>query len=231
MFIYLGFKPLSLEETEEYVEFSVRALSADTEIETKSGKVVFPTEVLSASAESLSGCPVILDHKWEVDKVVGVVVKSWFDPKEKALFARVRVTKTGNEKLISLIKLEPSPVKSVSIGASVTRRDGVVQSIDFKELSLVLYGADPNAQILSRYEDEEVTLSEAQWWDDPELRAKAPRDYFLDPSSRRYPYKTWDGKISCERLKAAMSLASLHGHRQIYDRAKALYEKNCKKEG
>lgn len=231
MLVYLGFKPLSLEETEEYVEFTVRALSADIPIETKLGKVIFPSEVLSASAESLTGCPVVLDHKWEVDKVVGVVVKSWFDSQEKALFARVRIAKTGNEKLISLIKLEPSPVKSVSIGASVTREDGVVKSIDFKELSLVLYGADPSAQILARYEDTEIYLSEAQWWDDPELRAKAPRDYFLDPSSRRYPYKTWDGKISCERLKAAMSLASLHGHRQIYDRAKALYEKHCKKEG
>jgi hypothetical protein len=95
---------------------------------------------------------------------------------------------------------------------------------EFKELSLVIEGADPNATRLSSQDT-------SHWWDDPDLRQKAPRDYFLDPSSRRYPYKTWEGEISCERLKAAMSLAGLHGHRQIYDRAKALYERHCKKEG
>ncbi len=229
MLIHLGFRPESIEETEEYLEFTVRALSADTLIETKQGKVTFPSEVLSSSADKLAGCPVVLDHKWEVEKIVGVVVKSWFDTVEKALFARVRIAKTGNEKLIGLIKLTPSPIRSVSIGASVTKEKEIVKSIEFKELSLVLYGADPNAQILSRYEDQDITMSKAEWWDDPELRKKAPADYFLAPSSRRYPYKTWDRKISCERLKAAMKLSALHGHKQVYDRAKALYEKYCKK--
>ncbi len=104
----------------------------------------------------------------------------------------------------------------------------MVTSIDFKEISLVFEGADPNAKILSKCECEK--FSTVQWWDDPELREKAPREYFLDPSGRRYPYKTWDGRVSCERLKAAMSLAGLHGHSSIYQRAKALYEKHCKKE-
>ena len=82
----------------------------------------------------------------------------------------------------------------------------------YQKLSLVFEGADPNARLLSMYED--ITLSTAEWWDAPELRDKAPQDYFLDPSSRRYPYKPWEGEISCERLKAAMQLSSLHGHRQ-----------------
>ncbi len=65
-------------------------------------------------------------------------------------------------------------------------------------------GKEAFSRTCSYYEE----FSEAQWWDDPELREKAPKDFFLDPSSRRYPYKTWEGKISCERLKAAMSLSS-----------------------
>ncbi len=227
MLLTLSFSAEDLQEGEDYIEFTVRALSADTPIQTGKGTVVFPSELLLRKQGDLIGKPLLLDHEWKVDKIVGVVVHSWFDDSQKALMARVRLTKEGNEKLISLIKLKPSPVKSVSIGAVVVKEDGKVKDIDFKELSLVFEGADPNAKIVAgRYED--IELSTAEWWDDPELRDKAPQDFFLDPSSRKYPYKTWDGEISCERLKAAMQLSSLHGHKQIYDRAKRLYEKHCK---
>ena len=40
-------------------------------------------------------------------------------------------------------------------------------------------GAAPNARLLSKYED--ITLSPAERWDDPELSDKAPQDYFLAP--------------------------------------------------
>ncbi|MEJ5339370.1 MAG: hypothetical protein WHS43_06920 [Aquificaceae bacterium] len=225
MLLTLAFKPESVEETEGYIEFTVRAISADTPIQSAKGEFYFPSELLIKKQADLIGKPLLLDHEWKVDKIVGVVVHSWFDDSQKALMARVRVTKEGNERLVSLIKMSPSPIKSVSIGAVLTKEKDKVVDIEFKELSLVFEGADPNARLLSKYED--ITLSTAEWWDDPELRDKAPQDYFLDPSSRRYPYKTWEGKISCERLKAAMQLSSLHGHRQIYDRAKRLYEKHC----
>lgn len=229
MLIQCGFKLESIVEDDEYIEFTVRAITADTPIETAKGVVVFPSELLKGKAHTLAGLPLLLDHDWRVEKIVGVVVQSWFDEAQKALLARVRITKQGNEKLISLLRLEPSPIRAVSVGAKVVKEDNIVKDLEFKELSLVLYGADPSAQILSKYSDEEeIKLSTAEWWDDPDLREKAPSDYFLDPSSRRYPYKTWDGKISCERLKAAMSLAGLHGHRQIYERAKRLYERHCK---
>lgn len=225
MFIQCSFKPESIIEEEGYLEFTVRALSADTPIETAKGQIVFPSALLKAKAETLVGLPLLLDHEWKVEKIVGVVTQAWFDETQQALMARVRIPKEGNSKLISLLTLEPSPVRAVSIGAKVIKENGEIKDIEFKELSLVLYGADPQAQILAKAET--IEFSEAQWWDDPELRKKAPQDYFLDPASRRYPYKTWDGKISCERLKAAMSLAGLHGHRQIYERAKRLYERHC----
>lgn len=226
MYLTLNFVAEGVEETDEYIEFTVRALSADTEIQTGKGTVVFPSEVLIKRQADLIGKPLLLDHEWKVDKIVGVVVHSWFDDAQKALMARVRIAKEGNEKLISLIKLQPSPIRSVSIGAIVKKQEGQVKDIEFKEISLVFEGADPNAKIMAgKYED--IELSTSEWWDDPELRDKAPRDYFLDPSSRKYPYKTWDGEISCERLRAAMQLSSLHGHKQIYDRAKRLYEKHC----
>jgi hypothetical protein len=223
----------SLVETEEYVEFSAVAISANC-VKRVYGELCFTEEILRAKAQDLIGKPVLLDHKYETNSIIGVVVFSEFDEARKAIIAKVRIPKATNEKLITLLKLNPSPVKSVSIGAVVEteKRNGkyYVKNLEFKELSIVLEGADKNAKILSAEGCECEKLSEAEWWDDPELRKKAPRDYFLDPSSRRYPYKTWDGRISCERLKAAMSLSALHGHRQIYDRAKALYEKHCKKE-
>ncbi len=226
MYLTLSFVAEGIEETDEYIEFTVRALSADTEIQTGKGAVVFPSEVLIKRQADLIGKPLLLDHDWKVDKIVGVVVHSWFDDNRKALMARVRVIKEGNERLVSLLKLQPSPIRSVSIGAVVVKERDTVKDIEFKELSLVFEGADPNAKIMAgKYED--IELSTSEWWDDPELRDKAPNDFFLDPSSRRYPYKTWDGKISCERLKAAMQLSSLHGHKQIYDRAKRLHEKHC----
>lgn len=221
-----------IEESECCIELSVVALST-TCVEREYGKLCFPAQVLKEKAKDLIGKPVLLDHEWKVDRIVGVVVDAHYDQEKKAIIARLKIPKEGHEKLIALIKLSPSPIKDVSIGAIVkTKKDGdiyTVQDIEFKELSLVFEGADRNAKRIaaSATKTEIETLGVQNWWDDPELRAKAPRDYFLDPSSRRYPYKTWEGDISCERLKAAMSLSALHGHRQIYERAKALYEKHC----
>jgi hypothetical protein len=218
-----------IEESECCIELSVIALSA-TCVDRDYGKLCFSPEILQKKAKELIGKPVLLDHEWRVDKIVGVVVDAHYNEEKKAIVARLRIPKEGHEKLIALIKLSPSPIKDVSVGAMVkTKKDGdnyTVQDIEFKEISLVFEGADKNAKRIAASATK-TELGVQNWWDDPELRTKAPRDYFLDPSSRRYPYKTWEGEISCERLKAALSLSALHGHRQIYERAKALYEKHC----
>lgn len=221
-----------LVEEDSYVQIQAVAVSAGC-IKRPYGELCFSEEVLQRHAKDLTGKPLLVDHKNEVGSIVGVVTDSAYDPERKAIVVKCSIIKAGNEKLIELLKLNPSPVTDVSIGAvlKTEEKDGRrwVTEINFLELSLVLQGADPQAKRFSSCGCFE-TLSTAQWWDDPELRDRAPRDYFLDPSSRRYPYKTWEGKISCERLRAAMSLAGLHGHRQIYERAKALYERHCKEE-
>jgi len=223
------FEPTDIEESECCVEFNVVALS-DTCVQRTFGRVCFPSEVLEKKAKDLIGKPLLLDHEWKVDKIVGVVVDARFDVERKAIVARVRIPKEGNERLISLIKLSPSPIRDVSVGAIVQtkKEDGsyVVQGIEFKELSLVFEGADKNAKRIAASVIE--TLGVQNWWEDPELRRRAPQEYFLDPALRRYPYRTWDGEISCERLKAAMALSSLHGETRIYARAKSLYENHCK---
>jgi len=236
-FVYLS-SLNSLVDAGDYVEFDVVALSV-TCVERWYGKLCFGEDVLSKKAHTLIGKPVLLDHKWEVEKIVGVVADAKYQ--DGRIIARLKIPKKF-EHLIELLKLEPSPIQSVSAGFVILdeeEKDGtiLVKDLEFKELSLVIEGADKNAKRLSgdcesiKEGFSKETLRKSNWWEDPELRKKAPRDYFLDPSSRRYPYKTWDGKISCDRLKAAMQLSALHGHRQIYDRAKALYEKHCKKGG
>jgi len=215
------------------VEFDVIALSS-TCIDRSYGKLCFTKEVLEAKVHTLVGKPVLLDHKWEVENMVGVVVKAWYE--DGKVYARLRITKQGNEKLIALLQMSPSPVKSVSAGLIVRTEKledkYIVQDLEFKEISFVFEGADKNARVLnSNCECQKEALGVSNWWDDPELREKAPKDYFLDPENRRYPYRTWEGEISCDRLKAAMSLASLHGHHRIYVKAKTLYENHCHKGG
>jgi hypothetical protein len=215
-----------LRETEEYVEFDVLALST-APIERYFGTLQFPAEILSESAPSLVGKPLLLDHSYSVEDIVGIVTNAEFAEEKNGIVATARIPKSGNEKLVALLKMNPSPIQSVSVGVVVDAENVnnfyTAKSCEFKELSIVLEGADKNAKRFSAKDYE-------HWWDDADLRSQAPVDYFLDPASRKYPYKTWDGQISCERLLAAMQLSSLHGHRQIYERAKALYKRHCNKE-
>ncbi len=224
------FEPADIQESECCIEFDVVALS-ETCIQRSYGKVCFPSEVLKERAKDLIGRPVLLDHEWKVEKVVGVVVDARYDEEKRAIVARLRIPKEGHERLISLIKLSPSPIRDVSVGAIIKskKEDGyfIVRDVEFKEISLVFEGADKNAKRIAASATEIEKLGVQNWWDDPELRKKAPKDYFLDPVRRRYPYRTWDGEISCERLRAAMSLASLHGESRIYSRAKTLHENHC----
>jgi hypothetical protein len=226
----------NLQEEQDFIEVNVIALSS-TCITRKYGNLCFPDELLQQKAKDLIGKPVLLDHKWEVGSVVGVVKDAFYN--DGKIIAKLQIIRAGNEKLINLLKLEPRPITDVSVGITLETEKlednkHIVKDMSFKEISFVLEGADKNAKVLFEADTQEINPEPQKdyknWWDDPELKDKAPRDYFLDPSNRKYPYRTWEGEISCDRLQAAMSLASLHGHSRVYARAKTLYENHCKKE-
>ena len=223
---------LSLEllqgKDEKFVTVKVRAISS-RKIPRFYGVLYIPPEELQKSYKTLIGKPVLKDHNPSVDNVIGKVVDAEFN--DNAIYATVEIFK--DDPIAE--KIKNGLVNSVSVGFSRTlewsdeEQCYVAKNIKFEELSFVVYPADPSATVLSADKDEEEFLSgDISWVKDEEKRKKAPKDYFLDPDSRKYPYKTWDGRISCELLRRAMSLASLHGHTQIYERAKALYERHCK---
>jgi hypothetical protein len=224
----------NLQEEQDFIEVNVVALSS-TCVVRQYGNLCFPDELLQQKAKDLIGKPVLLDHEWKVGSVVGVVKDAFYQ--DGKIIAKLQIIKAGNEKLINLLKLEPKPITDVSVGITLETEkleEGkyIVKDMSFKEISFVFEGADKNAKVLFEADTQETNPEPKKdfknWWDDPELRDKAPRDYFLDPSSRKYPYRTWDGQISCDRLQAAMSLASLHGHSRVYSRAKTLHENYCK---
>jgi len=225
------FSEFQIEDGEKYYTLKVRAITSPKRIERLYGTLLILPEELQKAYKTLEGKPVLKDHKASVDNVIGKVIQTEF--RDNAIYATLQILKEGNENLIR--KIENGLLNAVSVGFSRTlswndkENAYVAKNIKFQEISLVVFPADPDATILN--EEGEDILSEAiAWIHDPEKRKKVPSDYFLDPSSRKYPYKTWDGKLSCELLRRALSLSALHGHRQIYDRAKALYEKHCKKE-
>ena len=220
----------NLSEEQDFVEVSVVALSS-TCVARKYGNLCFPEELLAKKAKTLVGKPVLLDHKWEVGSVVGVVKDAYFQ--NGRIIAKLQIVKHGNEKLINLLKMEPRPISDVSVGMTLeTEKEGedkyIVKDLTFKELSFVFEGADKNAKVLFEAEETDTDKDYAHWWESQELRQKAPRDYFLDPTNRKYPYRTWEGQISCARLRAAISLAALHGDSRVEARARNLYEKHCK---
>ncbi len=216
----------SLQEEEKFTTLTARAVSS-RKIPRFYGVLYLPPEELEKATPTLKGCPVLKDHEPSVDNVIGRVREAYF--KEGAVYAELELYK--NDPLVD--KIKEGLVKSLSVGFerdliwSDEKQCFLAKNIRFKEISFVVMPADPTATVLSE-EEAEFFSEDIAWVKDPEKRKKAPSDYFLDPSSRRYPYKTWSGEVSCELLRRAMSLASLHGHTQIYERAKSLYERHCK---
>lgn len=213
----------NIDESETFIDVKVIALSA-TCVKRTYGELCFTEDVLKECAAGLAGKPVLVDHSDSIDSIVGVVLDSFYDDEKKAIVATLRISKKGNEKFVELLKLSPSPITDVSIGAYIEteQKDGkyYAKGLKFIEISFVLNGADPNAKRLRAEKPKE------KWWEDPELINNAPPDFFLDPLHRRYPYRTFDGNVSRERLEVVMALSVLHGHRQIYERAKAVYQKH-----
>jgi hypothetical protein len=141
----------SVSDLPDAVEFYAVAIS-QTCVVRQFGNLCFTEDILKKHAGDLTGKPVLLDHNQTAEGIVGSVVSSYYDDDKKAIIARVRIPKVGNERLIGLLNLSPSPISSVSIGAFIEKeeRNGkyYVTNIEFKELSIVFEGADKNAKIL-----------------------------------------------------------------------------------
>lgn len=136
------------EEEANYIDIKLVALNKGY-IKTKTEELFFSSEILEKYAKELTGKPVLEDHEHKVSKIIGVVKASNFE--DDKIVCTIRISKVGNEKIVELLKLDPSPITDVSIGAEIEKTKSeeisLVQKISFKELSLVFEGADPNAKI------------------------------------------------------------------------------------
>lgn len=74
-----------------------------------------------------------------------------------------------------------------------------------------------------------IPVERLKWVDRPTERKELPADHFLLPSERKFPYKNKDGSINCYLLRAAITRAAQHGYREVWEKARALYEKYCQK--
>jgi hypothetical protein len=157
--------PSGITETEDAIQFDVVALSATSvdrrykEEDKKTGfyKLTFPPEELQKAAPSLNEKPLYTDHLENIDNTRGVVLSSEWDSTNKWIKARLQLAKAGNERLISLIKMDPSPINNFSASIfynkdKVNDSEYLAKDIVFQGLSIVTKGADSNA---SRLSDEE----------------------------------------------------------------------------
>lgn len=72
-----------------------------------------------------------------------------------------------------------------------------------------------------------IPVDRLKWVDSAEERESVPASHFLLPNERKFPYKNRDGSINCRLLRAAITRAAQHGYREVYERARALYDKYC----
>lgn len=206
----------------EKLRVRVRAISP-RKIHRPYGVLFLPPEELQKAHKTLEGKPVLKDHSPTVDDVIGKVIETEF---RDAVYAVLEIFSSDPVAK----KIQSGLVDSVSVSFSRTLEWNekencyIAKDINFQEISFVVHPADASAKVL----ESEFFSQDISWVEDEEKRRKAPKDYFLDPDTRKYPYKTLDGKVSCELLRRAMSLASLHGHKQVFEKAREIYEKFCK---
>lgn len=83
---------------------------------------------------------------------------------------------------------------------------------------------------MAKKEVRNIPAERLKWIDRPKERRELPRDYFLMPDERKFPYRNKDGSINCRLLRAAITRAAQHGYKEIEEKARRLYEKYCAKE-
>jgi len=152
--------PSSITEDDEFLYVDAIAIKA-AKVQRFYGTLILSEEELQRAAPTFVGKPVVKDHEYSVDSVVGDVLSSEY--KDGAIFVKARILKNGNEKLVSLIK--KGVVKKLSAGferelTKVGDREYLAKNIKFQELSIVLDPAIPDATILSNQQKEDTMSQE-----------------------------------------------------------------------
>jgi len=73
----------------------------------------------------------------------------------------------------------------------------------------------------------DIPLERLKWLKRKSERKNLPKDYFLLPEERKFPYRNKDGSVNCRMLRAAIQRAVQHGYRAVEQKARRLYKKYC----
>lgn len=145
---------------------------------TTSNNHKFLTEELEASAQTLTGVPLLKDHNNTIDSIMGKVKEGKYTD-DKVEFTAIVIDKNAQE------MIKDGRLNSVSVGADVSSFDidenddsYVPRGIKFRELSFVAVGADEGATFgmalseafkLNNKQSEEITMK-----DKVEVKESAP---------------------------------------------------------
>ena len=148
-------------ETDEAVEIPIVVLKAEQimtpSVNGEGKKVKFSQKAVEKIAKNLKGKPVLQEHFETISNIVGVVSDAQI--KDSLLIANIKIPKT-EQKLISLVKLKPSPINQFSIGGYIkaySQEENILTIEDFetKEISIVLKGASPSTKRLDAKKTQE----------------------------------------------------------------------------
>lgn len=150
------YAPLEITEKSGDNNFLMIAGTAINETVTRNG-YKYEAKELTKSAGSLINKPILKDHKAEVDQIVGKITEANFENGGIQFKGKVMDSKVKE-------MINDGRIDNVSIGAQVKniRREkdkdtgeeyGVVEGIDFTELSFVAVPGDPGANVGHAFEE------------------------------------------------------------------------------
>lgn len=153
------FAPITILETgvvfEGARDFKIAGVAINSTV--TRNNVKYNAEELSASAHSLIGKPLLLDHKNEILNIVGRTTNAYFDPAENNVKFEAKVVRQDIRDMI-----RDGLITNVSIGARVKslvkeEKDGesyvTAKGIEFLELSFVPVPGDAGAEITHALEE------------------------------------------------------------------------------
>ena len=140
----------------------------------------FLPEELRKSADTLTGVPLLIDHRNEVEAIKGRVLSGEFDETEQKVNFKAHIIDHTMQGMI-----KDGRINSVSVGCIVEDLDEtddgffIPRGIEFKELSLVAVGADSGATFdISLQEAYETTTQVAKEISGEKLQGMFSKAFF-----------------------------------------------------